>query len=524
MALVMSWGAGLTRAAAGDLDQSFGDGGIATIEMDPNDTRGRSIAVREDGKIITAGHVGDETFVTRHNPDGSLDGGFNTLITDMIRGGNAVALDDTERILVAGSGNDHLMRLNEDGTLDDSLDGDGVTGSEFFNPYDQDETYPPEITLLLPVADGMTIVGGSIDYGPYFFTFARYTSNGTLDTSFGDDGQIQTDFAGSDNLDQEPLAIAAYPGDRFVAAGYREVNDDSLEYSVIAMYDEDGELDKSFGDDGKTTSNFIPNSEDIYGDEQINAVMPMPDGRIMVAGYGERRVSEEDPGVHYIPFLALYDSDGTLSKQFGNDGSIVFDDMPGYVVHTASLTPDGKVLVTGDFNDTHQAWLARFLPDGSPDPEFGEGGWRIIDLLPGRSSVYDLAFDDDGDILAAGDRLGNPGGLSAAIYKIRSSSGTPRTFGDINCSGNADSVDALGIQRNLAALPVNQTQPCPGIGDTVDVVGASEYPWGDVDCDNDVDTVDSLKVLRFVAGLSVAQEPACPLIGASVEVTKLRRH
>ena len=102
--------------------------------------------------------------------------------------------------------------------------------------------------------------------------------------------------------------------------------------------------------------------------------------------------------------------------------------------------------------------------------------------------------------------------------------GDERTFGDVTCNGPADSVDALSIQRNLAALPVNQTQPCPGIGETVDIQGASEHLWGDVDCDDDVDTVDSLKLLRFVAGLSVQQEPGCPAIGSEVLVTILRRH
>jgi hypothetical protein len=98
--------------------------------------------------------------------------------------------------------------------------------------------------------------------------------------------------------------------------------------------------------------------------------------------------------------------------------------------------------------------------------------------------------------------------------------GTQRTFGDINCNGPADSVDSLVIQRDLASLPISQTQPCPGIGEIVDIQDASKHPWGDVDCDGDVDTVDSLKLLRFVAALSVQQEEGCPEIGATVLVQK----
>lgn len=96
--------------------------------------------------------------------------------------------------------------------------------------------------------------------------------------------------------------------------------------------------------------------------------------------------------------------------------------------------------------------------------------------------------------------------------------GTLRTMGDVTCNGPVDSVDALAIQRDQASLPVNQMQPCPGIGDIVDITGASEHPWGDVDCDDDVDTVDSLKILRSVAALPVQQTEPCPDIGTQVTV------
>jgi hypothetical protein len=80
-------------------------------------------------------------------------------------------------------------------------------------------------------------------------------------------------------------------------------------------------------------------------------------------------------------------------------------------------------------------------------------------------------------------------------------------FGDVDCDGDVDSVDAQKELRHVAVLPVSQTEPCPDIGSEV----ASQF--GDVDCDDDVDSVDSLKILRFVAGLSVSQQPGCPLIG-----------
>lgn len=49
-------------------------------------------------------------------------------------------------------------------------------------------------------------------------------------------------------------------------------------------------------------------------------------------------------------------------------------------------------------------------------------------------------------------------------------------------------------------------------------VGSGPRLWGDVDCDGDVDAVDALKVLRDVAGLAVEQPEGCPGIRDGVLV------
>ncbi len=80
-------------------------------------------------------------------------------------------------------------------------------------------------------------------------------------------------------------------------------------------------------------------------------------------------------------------------------------------------------------------------------------------------------------------------------------------------------LDALKVLRTVVAMGVTQSEPCPDIGSTVAVDGASPYLWGDADCSDAVDTIDALKLLRHVAGLSVAQYEPCPAVDALVEVT-----
>jgi hypothetical protein len=61
----------------------------------------------------------------------------------------------------------------------------------------------------------------------------------------------------------------------------------------------------------------------------------------------------------------------------------------------------------------------------------------------------------------------------------------------------------------VAQLSVSQNEPCPNIGEDVASV------WGDVDCSGEVTSVDALKILRYVALLAVAQNEPCADIGAS---------
>jgi CSLREA domain-containing protein len=83
-------------------------------------------------------------------------------------------------------------------------------------------------------------------------------------------------------------------------------------------------------------------------------------------------------------------------------------------------------------------------------------------------------------------------------------------FGDVDCSGTVNSVDALKLLRYSAGLPFGQTEPCTDIG-----VPLTAGPMqGDVDCSGAINSIDSLKVLRFSASLPYAQTQPCPAIGS----------
>ena len=80
------------RSAAGDLDPTYGDGGLVTTDFGytPGYDYGRDVvAVQEDGKIVVAGRsstTGVDFALARYNSDGSLDTSFGTggkVVTDV---------------------------------------------------------------------------------------------------------------------------------------------------------------------------------------------------------------------------------------------------------------------------------------------------------------------------------------------------------------------------------------------------------------------------------------------------------
>jgi hypothetical protein len=56
------------------------------------------------------------------------------------------------------------------------------------------------------------------------------------------------------------------------------------------------------------------------------------------------------------------------------------------------------------------------------------------------------------------------------------------------------------------------------MGAQVEVDG-TQRTWGDLDCSGAANSIDALKVLRHDAGLSVEQPPSCPDPGATVTVS-----
>ena len=373
--------------APGDLDPSFGAGGIARAGDAVSSAN--AIAVQPDGRIVVAGSTaGDPGFdwrLVRLNPDGTPDASFGTggvVTTDF--GGDydiatAVALQPDGRIVVAGyegddSGADRdfaVARFNADGSLDPSFGAGGRVTANFTQG-------PDDAQDVVLQADGKIVVAG-IAGGQ--FGVLRLNPDGTGDASFGQGGGVRTDAGGLAFV----TSVALQADGRIVVGGGSATGPSGT--FALARYLPDGRLDPSFGVGGLVKTDVAPGLESVY------AMALQPDGRIVVTG----PMSARDFAV------VRYTTSGAVDRSFGF-GGFVFTDFAGDDIPTAvAVQPDGRIVVAGIAG---AFVLARYLPDGRLDPSFGAGGKVTTDTTgTDNDGANALALQPDGRILAAGARF-----------------------------------------------------------------------------------------------------------------------
>lgn len=266
----------------GSLDNTFDTDGIVTTDIgtSSNDVA-RDMALQIDGKILVAGFSnvnGNNDFtVARYNSDGSLDTSFDTdgiVTTDIGSSTNdlavGVAIQTDGRIVAAGhSGDDFVVvRYNSDGSLDTNFDTDGIVSESFSGSSAENSADVIIQTDGKIVVAGLVLDGADIDFG-----IMRFDTNGSLDNTFSTDGKVTVDFLGNNDIAND-LAIQS-DGD-IIVVGFADngTNDDF----AIARFTSSGVLDVDFDTDGKLTS------QPSAFEDQASSVKIQNDGKIVVGG------------------------------------------------------------------------------------------------------------------------------------------------------------------------------------------------------------------------------------------------
>ena len=439
----------LPTAKAGALDETFDyDGWVTTNVSSGGDDYGHATAIQSDGRILLVGSGNGSFRVLRYNTDGSLDttfgdGGIVTTYIGAFCEAYAVAVDGSQRIVVAGvaDGDFALARYAADGCLDTSFGAEGTVTTDFVG-------YNDEATAVSIDTNGNIVVAGCANDGnDDDFALARYDSDGNLDTSFGTGGTTTTQFAA---YDDRARGLAIDSSGRIVVAGTAATAWDG-EVFALACFTTAGNLDTSFGGgDGKVTAQFSSMFPEL--DDNANALAIDSNGRIVVAGYAQTTFG--DTGKSFA--MVRYNSDGSRDTSFGSSGIVVTNFSGGYdAAEALSIDSTGRIVLAGTVTSGSQDYfaLARYDSSGSLDTSFGDGGKLLTDI-PSGQRAYGLSVDANDRIVVAGTTDGD---FVVARYGTDGTSDTSfgtggRTINDV--AGLADSSENVAIASNGAIVVV----------------------------------------------------------------------
>ncbi|HVQ39504.1 MAG TPA: Calx-beta domain-containing protein [Pyrinomonadaceae bacterium] len=394
----------------GTMDASFGTGGRVYTDFFLGFDSAETMLIQPDGKIVVAGSTVFDTYkdfaLVRYNPDGSLDTGFGIggkVTTDFNKGEDAaygIALQSDGRIVAAGgtggtsfsSADFGLARYNTNGSLDTTFGDGGRLVTDLGNDSEQANGVAIQTDGKI-VVSGYTVIN-NIDSN---FALTRYNTNGTLDTAFDTDGKVTTDFGSTDTSQ----AVAIQTDGKIVAAGRGAGGAGGLSGFAVARYNTNGGLDPTFDGDGKIT---IATSGNV---DTAEAVVIQPDGKIVAAGWG-------GDGSSGLDFVAIrYTTTGAPDPTFDGDGKAATPFFNGDFAYAAALQADGKIVLAGSINNgsvsgtpgagtSSDFALLRYNTNGSLDSTFDGDGKLSLELFNNDENIVGLGLQSTGKIIAAG--------------------------------------------------------------------------------------------------------------------------
>ena len=412
-------------AAPGDFDPTFGTGGQA-INTIPGAYASVFPAVQSDGKIVFAtSYVNSASnldfAVMRLNSNGTADTGFGTNGRVIIpfddffdEQATAVAIQTDGKIIVAGHvqlgspGYDFgVARLNPDGSLDTTFDGDGKLKIPVSNSND----FPYDVAVQ---TNGKIIIAGKGFNQPNSdASFVRLNTNGSFDTTFNGTGKLVLAIGMNDSIAE----IALQPDGKIVAAGT-----DGADFAVVRL-NSNGTLDAAFNGTGVATTPVGTQRDEAF------SIALQADGKILVAGAANSGSSDEAA-------IVRYNANGSLDTTFNSDGKVTIDFQPmsSEDFKSVLVQADGKIIGVaggaGKFN------LVRYNANGSLDQDFGTNGVKIATVDNGQNGPTKAVLQPDGKLVASGFTA-----TGLAVARFLTSFG--KTSADFDGDGKAD----IGIFR-----------------------------------------------------------------------------
>ena len=443
----------------GQLDPTFGQGGVATLAADgPTLT---ALALQGDGKIVAAGAV--------------------------MTSGTAAPVPAAER-------------LDADGAVDTSFGTGGLFISA--NPLGAAGSLGSISAVAIDPSTGKIVLGTTSTVAPvtgqaqFFAEVIRLDADGTIDASFGQKGY---DSPGSA---QTVTALAVRPDGKILVAGNATGigTITSSAGATLIRLDADGATDPTFAADFAA----LPTPG-----LALDSLALQPDGKIVVGG--------GQPGASFNVSVARLDADGAPDVGFGTRGQETVGLTPPFLpssnepasftpsLAAVAIAPDGKIVVAGDLGEIAfgsyfavEAFVGRLLPiavseptpgdytgDGQADPAVYLPAFGLYAVRPpsGGDIVEPFGFAGAGQTIPAPGYYTGDGQADLAIYLpslaefvIRPDTGGPDEIIPFGIAGAGQTIPAPGdydgsgrteIAAYLPALAEFVYRPADGGADVV---------------------------------------------------------
>lgn len=239
----------------------------------------------------------------------------------------------------------------------------------------------------------------------------RRLSNGTVDNSFGDNGQVRTTFG---YQYCETYEIEQLSDGGILIAGMADGK------SAMLKLTENGSIDSTFGTNGRVIHSFGPSVG-----SRIRSLEIDMNNRIIAVGeaYNYDNLS-------FDMAATRFHSNGTVDSSFGISGNIKIDfQVRNDIGSCSALLPNGKILIAGNAMNTEgntKLAMVRLTSDGTLDLSFGNQGKVILTINSEYNETFEnLHIQEDESILAVGTSAGD-----FAVLKFDASGNTVQTFGN----------------------------------------------------------------------------------------------
>ena len=280
--------------------------------------------------------------------------------------------------------------------------------------------------------DGKVILVGSTDPradGNTDFLVARFNADGSLDKSFGLGGVARTDVSGG-GADVAYGVIVGGNGKIIVVGSTVEGSETE---AAVVRYNPNGSLDTTFSGDGIRSTGYA-GREDVAYDVLIDAA-----GKLVLAGAS---------GSDFL--LARLNANGTNDSTFNGDGL----DLAGFggveAARGVALLPNGQI-VAGGFttNGVGGSDFAAVLygTNGLRVGGFGEDGKRKVDIAGANDVGWGVAVDTSGRILLGGTTSVDGFPAVAAVRLSPTSAAFDTTF-----SGDGIATSAYDLARDFTPV------------------------------------------------------------------------